>query len=127
MNDELPTQKPNAPTLDARFARRPHAYARLQQIANMMDQAIAEGCTADEAEARAVEQIRHLGRDILSDWAQEKKRKSLEQARLEHPHASQHVKKSKVVHHVWGGGNLRTAFAPVPPGRTIVKALLDLE
>lgn len=93
MNDELPAKEPNAPTLDVRFASRPHAYARLQQIANMMDQARAEGCTADEAEARAVEQIRHLGRDLLSDWAQEKQRQSLERARLQHPHASQHVKK----------------------------------
>lgn len=93
MNDELPTPKQNAPSLDARFASRPHAYARLQQIANMMDQAIAEGCTADEAEARAVEQIRHLGRDLLSDWAQEKQRHSLERARRQHPQASQHIKK----------------------------------
>lgn len=93
MNDELPLQKPKEPSLDARFASRPDAYARLQQIANRMDQAIAEGCTADEAEARAVEQIRHWGRDLLSDWAQEKQRHSLGAARLEHPHASPHVKK----------------------------------
>jgi hypothetical protein len=93
MNEEYPAPKPSVPTLDARFASRPHAYARLQQIANMMDQAITEGCTADEAEARAVEQIRHLGRDLLSDWAQEKQRHSLAAARRQHPHASQHVKK----------------------------------
>lgn len=93
MNDELPIQEQNALSLDARFASRPHAYARLQQIANLMDQAIVEGYTADEAEARAVEQMRHLGRDILSDWAQEKQRHSLAAARLEHPQASQHIKK----------------------------------
>ena len=93
MNDELPSAKQNTPSLDARFANRPHAYARLHQIANLMDQAIAEGGTADEAEARAVEQIRHLGRDILSDWAQEKQQHSLAAARREHPQASLHVKK----------------------------------
>jgi hypothetical protein len=93
MNDELPDRKQNEASLDARFAQRPHAYARLRQIADMMDQAIAQGCTADEAEAQAVEQIRHLGRDLLSDWAQEKQQHSLEAARLKHPQASQHVKK----------------------------------
>jgi len=93
MNDELPLPKQTAPSLDARFASRPAAYARLQQIADMMDQAIADGCTADEAEAQAVEQIRHLGRDLLSDWAQEKQRHSLAAARLQHPQASPHVKK----------------------------------
>jgi hypothetical protein len=93
MNDELPIQKPKEASLDARFARRPHAYARLKQIADMMDQAIAEGCTADEAEAQAVEQIRHLGRDILSDWAQEKQQHSLAAAQREHPQARKHIKK----------------------------------
>lgn len=93
MNDELPVQKRNEASLDARFARRPHAYARLRRIADMMDQAIAEGCTADEAEAQAVEQIRHLGRDILSDWAQEKQQHSLAAAQREHPKARKHIKK----------------------------------
>lgn len=93
MNDELPAPKQNEVSLDARFAKRPHAYARLRQIADMMDHAIAEGCTADEAEAQAVEELRHLGRDLLSDWAQEKQQHSLAAARLAHPQASQHVKK----------------------------------
>ena len=93
MNEELPVPKQNQESLDARFAKRPHAYARLRQIADMMDQAINEGCTADEAEVQAVEQIRHLGRDLLSDWAQEKQRHSLAAARREHPQASQHAKK----------------------------------
>ncbi len=59
----------------------------------MMDHAIAQGCTADQAEAQAVEQIRYLGRDLLSDWAQEKQQPSLAAARLAHPKASQHAKK----------------------------------
>lgn len=93
MNEELPVPKSNQESLDARFAKRPHAYARLQQIADMMDQAISQGCTADEAEAQAVEQIRHLGRELLCDWAQEKQQHSLAAARLEHPQASKHSKK----------------------------------
>jgi hypothetical protein len=66
MSDELPTSKKQNQSLDARFASRPHVYARLQQIADMMDEAIAQGCTADEAEARAVEQIQQLGRGSYS-------------------------------------------------------------
>jgi hypothetical protein len=93
MNDELPAPKQNEVSLDARFAQRPHAYARLRQIADLMDHALAEGCTADEAEAQAVEQLRHLGRDLLRDWAQEKQQCSLAAARLAHPQASLHVKK----------------------------------
>ncbi len=93
MSDELPVPKQNEMSLEARFAKRPHAYARLRQIADMMDQAIAQGCTADEAEAQAVEQLRHWGQELQSDWAQEKQQPSLAAARLEHPRDSQHVKK----------------------------------
>ena len=93
MNDELPLPKQNDASLDVRFAMRPHAYARLRQIADMMDQAITQGCTADQAEARAVEQIRHLGQVLLKDWAQEKQQHSLAAAQLEHPKASLHLKK----------------------------------
>jgi hypothetical protein len=96
MNDELnqPTHSPkNAQSLDARFATRPHVYARLQQIADMMDQAMAEGCTADQAEALAIEQLRPLGQDLLVDWAQQKQRQSLRRARQQHPQAINHIKK----------------------------------
>ena len=93
MNHELPVPKQNETSLDARFAKRPHAYERLRQIADMMDQAIAQGCTADQAEAQAVEQMRHLGQAVLKDWAQEKQQHSVAAARLEHPQASLHIKK----------------------------------
>ena len=59
----------------------------------MLDQALAEGCTADEAEGRAIEQLQELGRELLGDWAQEKQDHSLAQARGKHPHAIKHIKK----------------------------------
>ena len=93
MNDELTTEnKPNG-SLDERFKKRPHVYARLQKIADMMDQAIAEGCTADEAEAQALEQLRKLGQEVLGDWAQEKQEASLGRAQEKYPGASKHIKK----------------------------------
>ena len=73
MSDELPRSNKQNQSLEARFASRPHVYARLQQIADMMDEAIARGCTADEAEARAMEQIQQLGRELLTDWGQASK------------------------------------------------------
>ena len=84
---------PAARTLEQRLARRPHVLARFRSIADMMDQALAEGCTADEAEGRAIEQLQELGRELLGDWAQEKQDHSLAQARGKHPHAIKHIKK----------------------------------
>ncbi len=93
MSDELPKEKQNRKTLDERFANRPHTYRRLQEIADQMDQAIAKGATADEAEAMAIEQIKKLGAEMLTDWAQAKQQQALEQAQTEHPRSIKHVKK----------------------------------
>ena len=92
MNDELSSKDP-ARTLDERFRSRPHVYARLQNIADLMDKAIAQGATADEAEAAAIQQIQKLGQEVLADWAMEKQQQSLQRAREQHPRASKHIKK----------------------------------
>jgi hypothetical protein len=97
MSDEHPTPSsfPTADTrpLEQRLARRPHVLARFHRIADLMDQAITDGCTADAAEGRAIEQLRQLGRELLGDWAEEKQTHSLAQARTEHPRAVKHIKK----------------------------------
>jgi hypothetical protein len=93
MNDELPKKKESATPLDERFASRPHVYERLQKIADMMDQAIADGCTADEAEARTIEQIQKLGGELLGDWANEKQQHSVTESQRENPCAIKHIKK----------------------------------
>jgi hypothetical protein len=93
MKHEQPKKSQATPSLDERFLRRPHVYHRLHRIADMMDQAIAEGATADEAEAMAIQELRKLGGDVLTDWAQVKQTQSVEQAQAEHPEAIRHIKK----------------------------------
>jgi len=91
MSDELRKEKRTGKTLDERFARRPRTYRRLQEIADQMDTAIANGATADEAEAMAIEQIQKLGAEMLTDWAQAKQEQALEQAQTEHPQSLKHI------------------------------------
>jgi len=93
MSDELPKENRSSKTLDERFASRPHTYRRLQEIADEMDQALAKGATADEAEAMAIEQLRHLGGEMLTDWAEAKQQQALEQARAAQPNSIKHIKK----------------------------------
>jgi len=93
MNDELPISKLKRGSLDERFKAHPQTYERLQAIADMMEASIAAGCSADEAEERAVEQIQKLGRALLHDWALEAQQKSLEQAQRQEPQAIKHAKK----------------------------------
>jgi hypothetical protein len=59
MNTEPPSKEPtNQPeSLDQRFADKPHVRRRLLEIADVIDELVAQGCTAHEAEARAIEEI----------------------------------------------------------------------
>lgn len=84
MNDELPSQLPNqAPSLDERYADKPHVRKRLLEIADMIDELVAQGCTAHEAEVRAIEEIRKLGNGILTEWAEKSEAAALAQARAQ--------------------------------------------
>lgn len=84
----------NEPSLDQRFANRPHLRRRLLLMADMIDQAVAEGSTAHEAEARAIEQIRKLGQEVLTDWAEKAELQFQTQAQAENPKLIDYGKKN---------------------------------
>lgn len=96
MNDEHKQVTGDKVSLEQRMANRPQVLARFHSLADMMDQAVAAGCSADEAEDRAIEQVRQLGRELLGDWAQEQQASSLARARRQHPEAIKHIKKKSV-------------------------------
>ena len=84
MNDELRSQSPNhASSLDERYADKPHLRKRLLEIADMIDELVARGCTAHEAEARAIEEIRKLGNGILTEWAEKSEAAAVAKARAQ--------------------------------------------
>jgi len=84
----------NQPSLDLRFATRPHLRRRLLMIADIIDQAVAEGCTAHQAEARAIEQIRKLGQEVLKDWAEKAEPQFRQQAQADNPKLIDYGKKN---------------------------------
>ena len=94
MKDEHAHKNNGRPSLDARFAARPHTAARLHAIADLMDEAIAQGATADEAEEIAITQLRTLGADLLTDWARTWHDQSISAARAQHPGAIKDSKKN---------------------------------
>ncbi len=94
MNDELRPQSNQKPrSLDECFADKPHMRQRLLEIADMVDELIAEGCDAHEAEARAIEQIRKLGNGVLTDWAEKSEAAAVVKARTENPKLRSYRKK----------------------------------
>jgi hypothetical protein len=65
-----------------RLAKHPELRARMEQILTIVENSQGDANTADEAEERAVEEVRKLGQEILGAWAVEKEQK-LEQGYLE--------------------------------------------
>ena len=93
MNDELNKSKAGK-SLDERFAKHPHMYEQMQRIADMMEQAIAKGASADEAEEMAIQQINDLGKAILTDWAQAKQERSQSELKATLPRVIKDSKKN---------------------------------
>jgi hypothetical protein len=87
MSNELPSEKakPEHRSLDQCFADKPHLRRRLLEISDMLDTLVAQGCTAHEAEAKAIEQIRKLGNGILTEWAEKSEAAAVAKARAEDP------------------------------------------
>jgi hypothetical protein len=84
MNTELPSQNPKQQrSLDECFADKPHVRQRLLEISDMIERLVAQGCTAHQAEARAIQEIRKLGNGILTEWADHSQKAALEKARAE--------------------------------------------
>ena len=94
MNSELPSElpKPNQ-SLDERFADKPHVRQRLLEIADMIEELVAQGCTAHEAEARAIQEIRKLGNGILTEWADKAQAAAVAKARAQDPQLQAYRKK----------------------------------
>jgi hypothetical protein len=82
------------PTLDERFAQHSQVRQRLVALADLLDQTLAEGCTAHEAEARTQEQLRRLGQELLTAWAAQAEAAACRQAREAQPQLQPYRKKN---------------------------------
>jgi hypothetical protein len=97
MNDELRNvTKPSPPrrSLDERLAHRPAVLARLHQLADTLEQSVGDDCTADQAEDRVAEHVRHLACEVLEQWAQETNAHTQTEVPTRHPEAIRHGKKN---------------------------------
>ena len=93
MKNEL-SKSGSKKTLDERLSKHPQMYEQLQRITEQMEQVIANGATADEAEEMAIKQINELGRALLTDWAKARQARAVEEVRQEKPGAIRDSKKN---------------------------------
>jgi hypothetical protein len=96
MNNELPSEQPRPQprSLDQCFADKPHLRERLLEISDLIDTLVAQGCSAHEAEAKAIEQIRKLGHGLLTQWAEQSEAAAAAQAQVANPQLRPYRKKN---------------------------------
>ena len=122
MNDELPLKSPGTKhrrRLEERLAHRPELLERLHEMIDTLEQSVADGCDAHDAEDRVVDEIRKLGRTVLGQWAQEANAQIQEGVSTQHPQACKNGKKTgEVVEHsgVDRGGGKTMAVGSAGPG-----------
>jgi vacuolar-type H+-ATPase subunit B/Vma2 len=72
----------------------PSIRKRVEEILNIAENTSGELITAQQAEEKAIEEIRKLGQEILKEWAVSQHLKAIDQAKIEHLEAKEHVKKN---------------------------------
>ena len=80
MKHERSRPKDRTQSLDQRLANDPYLRERIHQIADMREELLAQGCSLDEVEAKVIEQMRLLGKELLGGIAQLKADQAVMQA-----------------------------------------------
>jgi len=57
-------------TVTERLERHPELKARMERLLDVVDNASGDVKLADEAERRAIEEIRQMGREVMQSWGQ---------------------------------------------------------
>lgn len=80
----------------ARIKAHPGLRERIKAILDIAENTSGELITADQAEGRAIEEVKKLGQELLKEWAVQQHEKAIETAKKTHPNAKKHEKKSSI-------------------------------
>jgi len=70
--------EPKKRSLEERLQDNPALRKRLESILDIAENVDGEFRTADEAEERAIEELRRLGNELLQEWAINQEKKAVE-------------------------------------------------
>ena len=65
-------QRNKSQILVEKLAKHPEIQGRIEEILEIVENSKGDANTADQAEERAVEELRQLGQELLEAWAKEK-------------------------------------------------------
>lgn len=80
----------------ARIKAHPGLRERIKAILDIAENTSGELITADQAEGKAIEEVKKLGQELLKEWAVQQHEKAIETAKKTHSNAKNHEKKSSI-------------------------------
>ena len=105
-----------------RLNRHPHLRARMESLLAVVEDAAGDCAKADAAERRVIDELRQMGHDVLTAWAERGVERSVVVAQAE-PDWRPGGKKTVLVHHFWSDRGDRTALAERHGHRAAVQCL----
>ena len=81
-------------SLEERLRAHPHLCERIEALLNIVDNTASDLEPADLAEQRVIEEVRQIGQQALSSWAERQHQKQSEKLRSSHPQVRKHLKKN---------------------------------
>lgn len=83
---------------DQKFLKRLKAHPmlkkRFEEIMNIAENSSGELITADEAEGKAIEEVKKLGREVIQEWAITQHENEAQRFQHKHPSARKSLKKN---------------------------------
>ncbi|MDJ0571955.1 MAG: hypothetical protein QNJ53_23320 [Pleurocapsa sp. MO_192.B19] len=80
--------------LEERLSAHPQLLERIEALLNVVENSAGDLEQADLAEQRVIEEVRHIGQQALSSWAETQHQKQLKLLRSYHPQVRKHLKKN---------------------------------
>lgn len=90
----METRENKLTLLAKRIQEHPGLQERFEAILDIAENSSGELITADQAEGKAIEEVKKLGQELLKEWAVRQQDKAVETARKTHVNAKKHEKKS---------------------------------
>lgn len=81
-------------SLEERLGAHPALKARVESMLEIVEAQLGELDNANDAEERVIDELHHLGSEILDDWATNKEEQLVTQARQDDPQLKIHSKKN---------------------------------
>ena len=81
-------------SLEERLSAHPQLWERIEALLNVVENSALDVETADLAEERVIEEVRQIGQQVLSSWAEHQHQKQIELLRSAQPQVRQHLKKN---------------------------------